>query len=265
MRHGIQRHGGSVIHAFTLTVLLLMWFPIATLVILSVSGDGLLAFPPQSLTLDWYIDVFTSDRAKDAIFNTLKIGLVATPISITVATLTVIGIEKYEFRGKPLVLLLVIAKLLIPGVVGAVAVFQAAEAIGIQGYWVVVLVHVIATLPFASLVMLETFSNFDESIEAAAMDLGANEITTFRTVTIPNMITGIIAATLLTFTFSFNEFIYTYFVRNTGTTTLPVYLWNRITYGLDPSINAISVIFLVVATALIALTAAVSSVRKLIT
>lgn len=261
--HGIQTHGGTLLKWVAVALLMLMWLPMVTLVILSVSADGLLAFPPKSLTSKWYVDIFTDPQARKAIINTLKIGVVATPISICVATLTVIGIDRYEFRGKPIVLLLAIAKLMIPGIVGAVAVFQAAETLGLGGYWLVVFVHIIATLPFATLVMLETFSNFDESLEAAAMDLGANELTTFRTVTIPNMITGIIATALLTFTFSFNEFIFTYFVRDSGSVTLPVYLWNNIVYGLSPSINAISVIFLGVATTLVMLTVAISSVRKL--
>jgi spermidine/putrescine transport system permease protein len=260
--HGLQSHGGTIIRLLAGVLLVLMWLPMVTLTILSVSADGLLAFPPRSLTLDWYIEIFTDPQAHEAIANTLKVGLVATPISISVATLAVIGVDRYEFRGKPWVLLLAIAKLLVPGIVGAVAVLQAAETIGITGYSIVVFVHVIATLPFSTLVMLETFSNFDESLEAAAMDLGANELTTFRTVTIPNMLTGIIATTLLTFTFSFNEFIFTYFVRDSGSVTLPVYLWNNIVYGLDPSLNAISVIFLAVATTFLLLAVGVSSVRK---
>lgn len=260
--HGLQAHGDTIVKLLTGVLLFLMWLPMVTLVILSVSADGLLAFPPQSLTVDWYLDIFTDPQAHKAIINTLKVGLVATPISMSVATLAVIGVDRYDFRGKPWVLLLAIAKLLIPGIVGAIAVFQAAETLGISGYPVVVFVHVIATLPFSTLVMLETFSNFDESLEAAAMDLGANELTTFRTVTVPNMLTGIIATALLTFTFSFNEFIFTYFVRDSGSVTLPVYLWNNIVYGLDPSLNAISVIFLVVATSFLLLAAAISSVRK---
>lgn len=260
--HGIQAHGGSVVKVIAATLLTLMWLPMVTLIILSISADGLLAFPPKNFTFDWYVDIFTDPQAQKAITNTLKIGLVATPISITVATLAVIGIDRYEFRGKPWVLLLAITKLLVPGIVGAIAVFQAAETLGFSGYWLVVFVHIIATLPFSTLVMLETFSNFDKSLEAAAMDLGANELTTFRSVTIPNMITGIIATSLLTFTFSFNEFIFTYFVRDSGSVTLPVYLWNNIVYGLDPSLNAISVIFLGVATSFLLLTVAISSVRK---
>jgi len=260
--HGLQSHGGTVIRLLAGVLLVLMWLPMVTLIILSVSADGLLAFPPRSLTVDWYMEIFTDPQAHKAIGNTLRIGLVATPISISVATLAVIGVDRYSFRGKPWVLLLAIAKLLVPGIVGAIAVFQAAETIGISGYPVVVFVHVIATLPFSTLVMMETFSNFDESLEAAAMDLGANELRTFRTVTIPNMITGIIATSLLTFTFSFNEFIFTYFVRDSGSVTLPVYLWNNIVYGLDPSLNAISVIFLVVATSFLLLAVAISSVRK---
>ncbi|MDS0261142.1 ABC transporter permease [Haloarcula sp. S1CR25-12] len=260
--HGLQSHGGKVIKLLATVLLVMMWLPMVTLVILSVSADGLLAFPPQNLTLEWYVDVLTDPQGQKAIYNTLKIGLVATPISISVATLAVIGIDRYEFRGKPWVLLLAIAKLLVPGIVGAIAVFQAAETVGISGYWLVVFVHIIATLPFSTLVMLETFSNFDESLEAAAMDLGANELTTFRSVTVPNMLTGIIATSLLTFTFSFNEFIFTYFVRDSGSVTLPVYLWNNIVYGLDPSLNAISVIFLGVATSFLLLAVTISGVRK---
>ena len=260
--HGLQSHGGTAIRLLAGVLLVLMWLPMVTLIVLSVSADGLLAFPPRSLTLDWYIEIFTDPQAHEAIVNTLKVGLVATPISISVATLAVIGVDRYEFRGKPWVLLLAIAKLLVPGIVGAIAVLQAAETVGITGYPIVVFVHVIATLPFSTLVMLETFSNFDESLEAAAMDLGANELTTFRTVTIPNMLTGIVATTLLTFTFSFNEFVFTYFVRDSGSVTLPVYLWNNIVYGLDPSLNAISVIFLSVATTFLLLAVGISSVRK---
>jgi len=262
--HGLQRHGGKILHIIAITVLCLMWVPMLTLIILSMSADGLLAFPPESLTLDWYRDILTSDQALSAIENTLKIGVVATPLSMIVATAAVIGIERYEFRAKPWVLLLAISKLLIPGIVGAVAIFQAAETVGVSGYWLVVFVHIIATLPFSTLVMLETYSNFDKNLESAAMDLGANEITTFKSVTIPNMMTGIIATGLLTFTFSFNEFIFTYFVRDSGTVTLPVYLWNNIVYGLDPGVNAISVIFLGVATSSLLIAVALTSVRKVV-
>src|SRR6056297_3054901 len=96
--HGLQSHGGTVIRVLAGVLLFLMWLPMATLIILSVSADGLLAFPPGSLTVDWYMDIFTDPQAHKAIANTLKVGLVATPISILVATLAVIGVDRYEFR-----------------------------------------------------------------------------------------------------------------------------------------------------------------------
>lgn len=261
----IHEKGGRVINIYSLCILLLMWFPMATLVVLSISADGLLTFPPKEVTIDWYLEIFTNDSAISAIITTLKVGLVATPISIVLATLTVIGIDRYNFRGKPLVLLLILSPLMIPGIVGALSVFQAVQSLNLQGFWVIVLVHVIRTLPFALLVMLETYSNFDKNLEAAAMDLGADEIETFRSVTLPNIASGVAAATLLTFTVSFNEFIFTYFVRDSGTMTLPVFLWNKIAFGLDPSINAISVIFLFVAAAFISLAILVSSIRNIAT
>jgi spermidine/putrescine transport system permease protein len=265
VKRAIHETGGRVINAYSLCVLLLMWFPMVTLVILSISAEGLLAFPPTEVTLNWYVEIFNSQSAVSAIATTLKVGVVATPITIAAATLTVIGIDRYEFRTKPIVLLLIISPLMIPGIVGALSVFNAAQTLRFEGFWVIVVVHIIRTLPFATLVMLETFSNFDESLEAAAMDLGANEIETFRSVTIPNIATGAVAATLLTFTVSFNEFIFTFFVRDSGTMTLPVYLWNKIMYGLDPSVNAISVIFLFVAGGFIGLAILISSVRNIAT
>jgi len=265
VKRAIHETGGRVINVYSLCVLLLMWFPMVTLVILSISAEGLLAFPPTEVTLNWYVEIFNSQSAVSAIATTLKVGVVATPITIAAATLTVIGIDRYEFRTKPIVLLLIISPLMIPGIVGALSVFNAAQTLRFEGFWVIVVVHIIRTLPFATLVMLETFSNFDESLEAAAMDLGANEIETFRSVTIPNIATGAVAATLLTFTVSFNEFIFTFFVRDSGTMTLPVYLWNKIMYGLDPSVNAISVIFLFVAGGFIGLAILISSVRNIAT
>ncbi|WP_241964283.1 ABC transporter permease [Halorubrum sp. 48-1-W] len=119
--------------------------------------------------------------------------------------------------------------------------------LGLPDYVAVVIAHVIRTIPFATLVILPTFLSFDRGLEEASKDLGADEFETFRQVTLPNVFPGVVAGGLLAFTLSFNEFVYTYFVKGSGDPTLPVFIWNQIRYNVTPEVNVISVVFLAVA------------------
>jgi spermidine/putrescine transport system permease protein len=234
----------------------------AVLFILSLSADGLIAFPPESITLKWYFAIFTDPAALSAIKNSLIIGVGAVITTIVFAMLFAIGLDRLEFELKTTALYIIVLPLIIPGIVGGVAVFQFAEFLGISGIFVVIAVHVVVTLPYATLIILETLSNYNRSFEEASMNLGANEIETFRQVTLPNIKNGVIAASLLVFTFSFNEFIFTYFVRGDSFQTLPIYLWGQTYQGISPIVNSVSVLFMVVATTMVLAAVLATNVRK---
>jgi len=259
---GAAKYASGLFRSYLMIILALMWFPMIVLVILSFSERAMLSFPPETLTLRWYFEVFTDPQALPAIFTSLRISLIATPITLLIALLFVYGLDRLEFRWKPTALFIVILPLVIPGVVGGIAVYQFSEFLGIRGFATVVLVHVIVTIPFGMLVLLDTLSKFDRSLERAALDLGANELTTFFRVTLPNIYRGVVAAALLVFSLSFNEFLYTYFVRGNNIVTLPIFLWSNTAKLADPIVYAVSVVFILTATTVLLLTVAITSIRR---
>lgn len=266
-------HGNAERMAQVVMVLVFafLWVPIGVLVFMSFAAGGVLSFPPQELTLRWYAAFLNDDAALSAIATTMKVSPVATLVSVTLSTLIAYAIDRFVFPGRRTFQLLSTLPVIVPLVVTGVALvlyFGVVENVtgGIlifTGYWAVVIAHVIRTIPFATLVILPTFLTFDRRLEEASKDLGADELRTFTQVTLPNVYPGIVAGGLLAFTISFNEFVFTYFVRDSGTTTLPVYIWNQIRYNVTPEVNVISVVFLLVAVTLVLLAVSLTRVELL--
>lgn len=243
-----------------------LWIPIFVVAFMSFAEQAVLTFPPSSLTLDWYVRLFQDGAAIGAIINSLKVSVVVTPIAVIIATLIAYSFDRYSFRGKRVLQLFVTLPLIIPLVVLGIALTMFFGIINVgSGYWPVVLGQTIEALPFATLIILPTLSSFDQKLEEASMDLGANELETFFQVTLPNIYTGIFAGGLMAFTISFNEFVVTYFVKSTTTNTLPTWMWSALRQQATPKVNAASVLFLGVAVFLILLTVSLTNVERLAT
>jgi spermidine/putrescine transport system permease protein len=251
----VQNHGGSLARLAMVAVFGFLWVPIAVLVFMSFAEGGVLSFPPKELTLRWYGVFLGNDTAIDAIVTTLQVSIPTTFITVVLATLIAYAVDRYVFPGRTTLQLLATLPIVVPLVVTGIALVLffglIRPLIVISGYPAVVLAHVVRTIPFATLVIIPTFLTFDRQLEEASKDLGADELQTFRQVTLPNVFPGIVAGGLLAFTLSFNEFVFTYFVKDSATTTLPVYIWNQIRYNVTPEVNVISVVFLVVAVTLV--------------
>ena len=260
----IHRYGSQMGRLAMIAVFLFLWLPIGVLVFMSFAKGGVLAFPPKELTLQWYTTFLNNQAAISAIMTTLKISVVASLISVVLATLIAYAVDRFVFPGKDVLQLLATLPIVVPLIVTGIAMVLFFGAINFQqGYWSIVVAHVIRTIPFATLVILPTFLTFDRQLEEASKDLGANELQTFRQVTLPSVLPGIIAGGLLAFTLSFNEFVYTYFVKDSSTTTLPIYIWNQIRYNVTPQVNVISVVFLLLAVTLVLIAVSLTRVELL--
>lgn len=256
---------GPTIGRLTIAIVVFaLWLPIVLVMYMSFAADGVLSFPPDELTLEWYFVFLENDAAINSVFTTLKVSLVATPITVALATMLSYGVSRYEFRGKDAIQMLVTLPIIVPLVVVgvAMALFFGMLNIG-GGFASVVAAHVVRTIPFAALIILPTFLTFDRSLEEASKDLGANEFETFWNITLPNIMPAIIAGGILAFTISFNEFIYTYFVRGTGMETMPIYLWSRIQHNVTPEVNVLSVVFLVVAILMVLLSVMLTNISRI--
>ncbi|MFB6300768.1 MAG: ABC transporter permease [Halobacteriales archaeon] len=246
-----QKYGATIGRGLMAVFFFYLWAPIVVLVFMSFAPT-VLSFPPEYLTLKWYGTFLNNDAAIRAIFLSLQVSLPVTVVSIALATLIAYAIDRYDFPGKGLVQVLATLPIVVPLVVGGVALIFFFGMTKIDaGYTTVFIAHVIRTIPFTTLIIVSVFLSFDRTLEEASMDLGADEFRTFRKVTLPNIMPGIIAGGLLAFTVSFNEFVYTFFVKSTATTTLPIYIWERVRYGVTPEVNVISVVFILVAVVLV--------------
>lgn len=265
----VHGHAARMARAVIALVFAFLWLPIGVLVFMSFAEGGVLSFPPQGLTLDWYVRFLNNDTAIASIVTTLKVSVVATAVTVTFSTLIAYAVDRFVFPGKRGLQLLFTLPIVVPLVVTGVALvlffgaFRSFLGVVFPSYWAVVIAHVIRTVPFATLVILPTFLSFDEGLEEASKDLGADELRTFTQVTLPNVFPGIVAGGLLAFTLSFNEFVFTYFVKGSGTTTLPVYIWNQIRYNVTPEVNVISVVFLLVAVSLVLVAVSLTRVELL--
>ncbi|WP_255170968.1 ABC transporter permease [Natrononativus amylolyticus] len=259
-----DRYGRQIALALMWLVIALLWIPIGVVTLMSFAADRALAFPPDEFTLHWYGEFLNNDAAIGAVVTSLQVSVIATILTVTLATILAYAIAKYDFPGKGLLQLAVTLPIIVPLVVVGVALVLFFGFVNIgTGFWSVVIAHVIRTIPFAALIIIPTMLRFDETLEEAAQDLGADELDTFLNVRLPNILPGVVAGGLLAFTISFNEFVYTYFVRDTTTETLPVYLWNQIRFEASPEVNVISVVFLLVAVSMILLAMAITNVRRI--
>jgi len=260
----VHNHGRRVGRLAMGLILFYLWAPMFVLVFMSFATEGVLSFPPDELTLKWYRIFLNNSEAHQAIITSLQVSVPVMIISVVLATMISYAVVRFDFPGKEYIQILATLPLIVPLVVVGVAMVLFFGILQIQtGYETVFVAHVVRTIPFTTLIITSTLLTFDTKLEEASMDLGADELRTFRTVTLPNIMPGIIAGGLLAFTISFNEFVYTYFVKDTATTTLPVYIWNRVRYGVTPEVNVISVMFVLLAVALILLAVALIGVEEL--
>jgi len=253
--HRIERvaenYGRSMGRGAAALLFFYLWAPIAVLVFMSFAPT-VLTFPPDHLTLEWYVEFLNDEAALRAIGLSLQVSLPVTLISVILATLVAYAIDRYEFPGKSYIQILATLPLIVPLVVGGVALVFFFGLLKVSaGYTTVVIAHVVRSLPFSTLIIVTVFLSFDRTLEEASMDLGADEFQTFVKVTLPEIMPGIVAGGLLAFTISFNEFVYTFFVKSSGTTTLPIFIWEKVRFGVTPEVNVISVVFIAVAAVLI--------------
>jgi spermidine/putrescine transport system permease protein len=223
-------------------VYLFLYGPIVVLIVLSFNRAGL----PTAWTgfsTEWYGKLAANAKILSAVQNSLIVAFVSTIISTVVGTLLAMGME--ERRPHPALEALVAAPMIIPDIVLAIALLSFFSLLKVTlGLHSIILAHAVFNIAFVCTVVRTRFKHFDRSIVEASIDLGANQFTTFRRVTLPVIAPGVIAAALLAFTLSIDEFIIAYFTAGAGSssTTFPMQIYAMIRFGVTPEINAVATI-----------------------
>ena len=226
-------------------VLLFLLVPILVVVVFSFnSGDQISVW--EGFSLEWYAKLFKNSDVWRACKNSLIIAGIATFISTVIGTAAALAIEKYRFPFRLTLIRSLFLPLIIPDIVLAIALLSYYVLIGFQlGLTSVIIAHVVFNIAYVTIVVRARLQGYDATVEEAALDLGANHWQTFWRITFPLIAPGIIGGALLAFTLSIDDFVITFFTAGVGKTTLSVYIYSSIKFGITPELNAISTMLLV--------------------
>jgi spermidine/putrescine transport system permease protein len=232
-----------LLRLYALLVLIYLYLPIVILVLFSFNSQKI-NVRWEGFTLEWYRLLFEDNEVILATWNTLLIALTSTVISTAIGTLAALGLQRYRFRGYRLTESALYLPVIIPEVVMGISLLVFFTLIRFPlGLASITLSHIAFSIPFVTLVVRARLHGFDRSIEEAAMDLGANEFTTFWRVTLPTILPGVLAGALLAFTLSLDDYVITFFTAGPGSTTLPLRIYSMVRHAVTPEINALSTLW----------------------
>ncbi|MFI7025037.1 ABC transporter permease [Micromonospora sp. NPDC049900] len=235
-----------------LLVLGYLFLPIAVVGALSFNRpSNRLSYDFHEFTLDnWRNPCATSDMC-DAVVRSVQIGFIATVVATALGTLMAFALVRHRFRGRSGLNVLIFLPMATPELVMGTSLLALFVAGGVPlGFWTIVIAHVMFCLSFVVVTVKARLAGMDRRLEEAAMDLYASEWQTFRRITLPLVLPGIVAAALLAFSLSFDDFIITNF--NSGTTvTFPMYVWGAAQRGIPPQVNVIGTAMFAIALLLV--------------
>jgi spermidine/putrescine transport system permease protein len=233
----VRRHA---LAAYSLLFFAYLLLPIAIVIAFSFNNPtGKFNYTWQGFTWDnWrYWDGVPGIRS--AIFLSLEIALVASLVATALGTMIALALVRYGFRGRGTTNILIFLPLSTPEIVlGASLLTLFLNLNVIFGFWTILIAHIMFCISFAVVTVKARLVGFDRHLEEAAMDLGANEWMTFQKVTLPLIAPAILAALLLCFAISIDDFVVTYF--NSGSkVTFPLFVWGAARVGAPPQVNVI--------------------------
>jgi putative spermidine/putrescine transport system permease protein len=245
-----QRIVKIALGALTLGFLAYQWLPILTMALLSFTGpDGGTTFPMRGVSLHWYrelLRVQSVDDFKPPMLRSLALAL-ACSLTTAVFALGAAQAMRARFRGSGAFFYLVLLGVMAPGLLVGFGVALLTRFLGIPLAWysTTFAVHIVWTLPFGFLTMLAVFNRFDRRLEEAGLTLGASRVTTFRRITLPLVLPGVIGSALFGFTLSFDEFARSIF--STGSEqTLPLVIYAQFDRQLQPTLYALGTLTTIV-------------------
>jgi spermidine/putrescine transport system permease protein len=233
-----------VLAAYSSAFVMFLYLPIVLVVLFAFNTSSFVGFPVTGLTTSWFAEVLDDPDVIAAFWTSLEVALWSVTLAILVGTPAAVQLARTAGRRRDLRLTTLTLPLLVPPVVLGLGIIIGLNALGVpRGFWLIVLGHVLLILPVVVLVVLARLEGMDRNQELAAMDLGAPPWRAMLSVTVPQSLPAILAAAMLGFALSMDEFILTFLVTST-TTTLPLYVYSSLRFEIDPSLNAISTLVL---------------------
>jgi spermidine/putrescine transport system permease protein len=246
--------GEHAVLAVAVLVLVYMFLPIFFVLLMSFNDPvSRLSYSFDGFTLDNWANPCEPSGMCAAVGKSLQIGFLATVGATLLGTMVAFALVRHRFRGRSATSLLIFLPMATPEVVmgsSLLALFSSAGLSGRLGFWSILVAHIMFCLSFVVVTVKARLAGLDSSMEQAAMDLYANEWQTFWRITFPLVFPGIMAAALLSFSLSFDDFIVTNF-NHGNTITFPMYVWGAAQRGIPPQVNVVGTVMFLVALGLV--------------
>lgn len=238
--------GWSLVRAWTVFVYIFMFLPVAVVVLLSFNASQFGAFPMTGFSFRWFWELAGNEAILRAFRTSIVLGLLTALISTTLGVLASLALVRYRVPGANAISTLLIAPILVPEVVLAVALLLFLNFLGVTKSFALLLFgHVIFTLPFVILVVQARLIGIKRDVEEAAMSLGASPVQTFFQITLPLMLPAVLAGALFAFTISFDDITGTLFWKPGGVETVPTQIFAMLRNSISPEINALGTVMIV--------------------
>ena len=241
-----ERVRRAILPAFTALVVAYLFLPIAVMIVFGFNDpEGRFNYAWQGFTLEHWQNIFNRFPAlNEAIKVSLIVATVSTIVATTLGTLIALALTRYDFRGRGPLNVLIFLPIATPEIVLGASLLSMFASVGVtRGLVTILIAHIMFNISYVVITVRARLAGYNRTLEEAAMDLGADELTTFRKVTFPLIFPGILAAALLAFALSIDDFVITQFTAG-QTSTFPLWVYGASRIGIPPQVNVMgSLIF----------------------
>lgn len=250
------------LRTYSLLFLGFLYAPIALLVLLAFNDRRAIGLPFTGFTLKWFQTAAADPLLLESLRNSLQVAVVAVVVSTLLGTPAAVYLARRRGRLRGLTLLVLALPMFLPPMLLGLAIIIGLDALGLpRGLWTITLGHIIITLPIVTLLVLVRLEGLDQNLELAAMDLGATPTTALVRVSAPQALPGIVAAALISFAVSMDEFILTSLVTGSDS-TLPLYIFGQLRFSISPAVVAVSAALLLTSALLLLAGALIASIGQ---
>ena len=246
--------------AWGLLFLFFVYAPILVVVAFSFNSNPINMMIWSGFTFDWYWSIFghptelneqtlyveSTDQLLAAVGNSLTVAAATTTVSTVLGTMTALALYRYRFRAQRFYQGILYMPMVMPDIVLGIALLVFFVNFGVSlGLVSIIVGHCTFLISYVFVVVSARLAGMDDTLEQASADLGANEWTTFRRITLPQILPGVVGGALLAFIISMDDLVITYFIAGVDSTTLPLFIYGMLRRGVKPEINAIATLMLV--------------------
>ncbi|HTN55468.1 MAG TPA: ABC transporter permease [Microbacterium sp.] len=224
----------------------LLLLPAVLIVPMSLSSGTTFQFPPPGFSLRWYENLIVDAGWQRAVVTSFQVSGLVTPLALIIGTLASFALHRMTRRARIVGLGILVSPLAIPNILIALAAYAFFLQLGLSGtIHGLVFAQTCLAIPFVVIAVWARLQGYDRSLTSAALSLGASPFTTFRLVTLPLILPGIIAGAVFAFVSSFDELVIALLLQGPGVVTLPVKMFDSVVEEADPTITAASTILVV--------------------